>query len=605
LPFNNSINKIFSVVVAVSFMLQGNLACLAADVSNASKPAVPLWQEQAMAVRPSSESATAITPHFGVLQDALPASVKDSDNNASASIKLSTAAGITQPLSRSSNVADDTYIDNEDTALGSADNHTILKSPLLLTSSQAADNPQLLAANQPAEGFVLSGGASVSPDQAPGRIDQLSKRIMLKEIELERFNLNYTHQVAIQGRWKGWRYTGLQEVNSAMGLAGAFISVAYRGARLEDAKSVKPCIQESANYVSMIGSYVGAGAAAMEFGINGIHDMVARHRGYGPAESLRKVSRLKDEIDKMIAERDSMIRVEATLAALAGQTELDRAEGKVLEDMLDESLYEFERFHVGARKVIAFQQTQYILDCSKYIVNSLAYQFSYLSLHDHHRRYNGNAGALFIASGGIYIGAPIVSRMVGASWATLTRQATECALGHSYKASAANLTADLARLDQLAKQTRISNNSERLAARATERMAHYEGHEKTYTNEIRAAEKAKNKAVLTATENIAASIYVGGSKVASGVFFGICGFNHVYNAGSKSIEADRVTNDDLFAASVIAIPATAFSMLDSLRIQVKGEIARHKLAAKGALTEQIVTKRLAQLDALEKSLNSI
>jgi len=553
-------------------MLQANLACLAADSTAAAAAAdqqVVAFPDPALSVVSTAPLIASATPV------STPAAMAETTN-----APAKTSAPSLEPLEATTDDAD--Y----------SNDRSILKSPLLV------------AAGEPASGFVLSGGASISPDQAPDKIDLLTKQILLKEIELERFNLHYTQEVNIQGRWKGWRYGGLQEVNGALVLTGAIISVAYRGARLEDAKAVKPCIQESSNYISMTGAYIGAGAAVMEFGVNAYHDAVARHHGFGPTEAINNVARLKGEIERMMAERDSLIRVEGTSAALSGQTQLDVAEGKVLGDMLNESLAEFERFHVGARRNIAFQQTQYFLDMSKYVLNALGYQFAFLSLHDHHRRFNGNAGALFMTSGGVMIGAPLVSRLFAKGVAELTRSRYEHAVGHGFKGGSSTLEQDLAGLDSIAKSVRISNNSERAADRVTDRFANYEEHQKTYSNEIRERQKNKNKAVLSATQNIGASIYIGGSKVASGVLFGCAGFNHIYNAGSESIEADRVTNDDLFASSVIAIPATAFSMLDTLRIQVKGEIQRKKAKDQGLLVSQITAKRLTQLDAMEARLKA-
>jgi len=557
--------------------MQGSLACIAADGAVANADAASIVQEQAA---PSGDKASSNTPVVVAAASpaALPVVATPADD-----VTIATAAPATDK-------ADAVVATVPGTSSGEENDEkdTILQSPLLL------------AAGQPGEGFVLSGGAQISPDQAPDRIDQLTKQILLKEIEMERFNLHYTQEVARQGRWKGIRYGAFQEVNAGMGLTGAIISTAYRGARLDDPKAVKPCIQESANYIPMIGSYIGAGAAALEFGINGYHDIEARRHGYGPAESIRRVGALKSDIDKLMAERDSLIKVEATSAALSGQTELDQVEGKVLEDLLDQSLQEFERFDVGARRLIAFQQTQFFFDMTKYITNSLGYQFAFLTLHDHHRRYNGNAGALFVTSGALTVFGPIVSRLVGKGVAEMTRSNIHATLGHSYKEQGLTLQADLANLDRLAKQVRISNNSER----AVSREANYGEHERIYTDEIRAAEKAKGKAVLSATQNIGAAAYVGGTKIASGVCFLVVGFNHNFRAGSDSLTADRVTNTNLFAASVIAIPASAFSMLDTMRIQVQAEITRHKQKAKGELQGQLVAHRLAQLDELEKRLKT-
>lgn len=70
------------------------------------------------------------------------------------------------------------------------------------------------------------------------KIDDLTKQILLKEIELQKFNLHYSQEVAKQGRWKGWRYAGLQEINMGTSLAGAITSVVYRGAHIHRAQGV-------------------------------------------------------------------------------------------------------------------------------------------------------------------------------------------------------------------------------------------------------------------------------------------------------------------------------------------------------------------------------
>ena len=65
-----------------------------------------------------------------------------------------------------------------------------------------------------------------------------------------------------------------------------------------------------------------------------------------------------------------------------------------------------------------------------------------------------------------------------------------------------------------------------------------------------------------------------------------------------------VTNANLFAGAVCGVTATTFSMLDTLRIQVQGEINRNKLLAAGMHPKQLITARLAQLDDIERRLNS-
>jgi hypothetical protein len=267
---------------------------------------------------------------------------------------------------------------------------------------------------------------------------------------------------------------------------------------------------------------------------------------------------------------------------------------------MDQSLQEFERFHIGARKTIAFQQMQYFFDFSKYVTNGLGFQFAASSLHLHHRRYNGNAGVMFDVSGMLYVCGPIVSRLWAKGVGEVTESNLERSIGHSYKAQVSTLEADLANLDRLAKQTHVGARAERAIARE----GHYEDHQKTYTDEIRSSEKAKNAAVLTASQNIFGGAFVGGLKIAQGVFFTVVGFNHNFRAGSDSLTADRVTNTNLFAGAVCGVVATSYALLDNTRIMVRGEINRHKLAAKGMLPGELVNLRLKQLDAMEQKLKS-
>jgi hypothetical protein len=124
-----------------------------------------------------------------------------------------------------------------------------------------------------------------------------------------------------------------------------------------------------------------------------------------------------------------------------------------------------------------------------------------------------------------------------------------------------------------------------------------------FTDEVRAAEKKRSSAKLTATQNIGAGLYVGGTKVASGTLFSIAGFNHHYNV--KTVRAGHVTNDLLFTASVIAIPAGAFSMLDTLRIQIMGEIRSHRSRVNGTLPQQLIAVRLKQLDEQESRIKGL
>jgi hypothetical protein len=592
----NSGKKTLSILLCSCFLLQSSVACYAAETATKTDDITTAQTQTDTTdsnsiedtnsegnLAPSDTLALATATTNDQETTTLAALTATNNDQETATLAALTPALDTSPIP---DTAPPATPEEQATQFGNFN----LKGPLSLVS----------AASPNQDGVILSGAASITPDMAPDRLDELTRQILLKEIELQRFNLNYTSNVAVQGRWKSWRYGTLQNINASLGLAGGIYSVAYRGARLDNPLSVKAARQQNANFIPMIGTIIGASAAALEFGINEYHDLVARHKGFSPGKAMKHVQGLKDDIDRLMAERDAITNVAATSPALQGHVEIAKVEGKVLKDIRDQSLQEFSRFHIGARRLIAFQQMQYFLDLAKNTTGALGYEFAYLSLHRHRRVWNGRAGVLFVVCGQLTMYAPILSRAFGKGVAEITKHRIKPIVQDSEAAKVTTLQQDLAELNRLFKQNRIQPDA---IERAAQREGLYGSHEHSFTDEIRAAQKKNAAAKLTATENIGAGLFVGASKTASGILFIIPGFNQNYNA-PKGYRAGRTTNDLLFTAGVVGLPATAFTILDTLRIQVKGELARHKAEAAGTLPSQIIATRMKQLDQMEQQLKA-
>jgi hypothetical protein len=429
-------------------------------------------------------------------------------------------------------------------------------------------------------------------------VELLTREILLKEIALERFNIRYSQNVAKQGRWKGLRYAGLQEANASLGLAGSIIGTQNRGRGLANPSKVNLHTQESANYIPMIGSIIGASAAVIEFSINEYHDFEARAKGFSPGAAKRYVLSLKNDIRNLMSERDALVQIESSAPMLATNTQVDTLEGKILHDMLDQGLLEFQRFHVGARRLLAFQQMQYMFDTSKYVLNALGAEFAYLSLCKHRRIWNGRAGIMWDIAGPLYIAGPVVSRVFGKTVGEMHRLYTR-SLVRDAGANMDSLAQDRANLEQYLATHRDASSD---VSPAFDRSLMYSLREKRFQSEYASAEKSRDKGKLTATQNIGSGALIGGLTLAKGVLFTVPGFKKTYRANTKS--AARVTNNDLFAASILGIPAGTYTILDTLRIQVRSEIDRHRQIKGGTHPTQLLQKRLAELDDMESKLKA-
>jgi hypothetical protein len=191
---------------------------------------------------------------------------------------------------------------------------------------------------------------------------------------------------------------------------------------------------------------------------------------------------------------------------------------------------------------------------------------------------------------------PLVSRYIGKAVAEGHKRYIRGAVQEAEASKVDDLVRDKAHLDNLCAAAQTTED----ASSAITRANIYGDQSKVFQDELQSSSKERNKAKLTATQNIGAGLFVGSCKLASGVLFNVVGGNQNYR--STTNRAGRVTNANLFTGSVINLPATAFSMLDTLRIQVQGEVNRKKLLDVGMYPPQLIHARLAQLDDIERRL---
>ncbi len=168
------------------------------------------------------------------------------------------------------------------------------------------------------------------PSKIANDIDNLTRQIIVKIIELEKFNWHYRIEVAKQGRWAGWRYATLQEANFLTNLGSEIYSIGERTNHFNDPDKISLAKLERCNITSMIGYIIGAAAGALELGITEFHDMQASKKGFSPKAAKLYVLSLKSEIDKLLLEREALLKLEMAAPHLHHLAQEDLIEGKVL-----------------------------------------------------------------------------------------------------------------------------------------------------------------------------------------------------------------------------------------------------------------------------------
>ncbi len=463
-----------------------------------------------------------------------------------------------------------------------------------LGTTPGADNPQTPAINPPSSAPTLIAQGS-DPSPYVNQLENNTKAILLKIIELERYTLKYRSTVAKQGRWKGWRYLLTQETNNSVSMAG-FIVGAYERCRVwhyKDQTSVKKHLNrnvlEAGNVCGFVAQIIGASGSAVEFGINGWHEVETHRKGFSPAAARAKVKGICSDIQNLLAERE---KIEMTMNANCGPTKyaaVSHAEEPVLEDMRDISLGEFKQFHSSARRLYAFQQTLYLTDVARNVLGAFGNRFGWDALRTGDRHNNTRAGVFFVLSGGLTILNPISSRAVGKVVGEYHKHYIKTCTAGSKGADVEKLNADIANLTKIATSPELQNMDLPVL-----RTALYSEHEDGCRKQVALASRELRAGVLTASENLISGTLIGGAKTAGGIMFLICGSRFPHNG--------RITNYYLGTGNIIGLSWTPYAILETLRIQVKREFDLHRLRKKGETPGQIIKARLAKLDALEDHL---
>lgn len=445
-----------------------------------------------------------------------------------------------------------------------------------------------------------SGNDSSGPEQTlaqliepPGtsQIEETTRKILLKEVELERYNLNYRLNVAKQGRYKGWRYFGTQETNALLSMSGYITSTVERGKNFTTFHKLKRHILENGNVLTFIGQIIGASGSAGEFGINAWHDRQESTAGYSPAQGRLKVLGLRHEIDSLLLERASLIGKVASSKANSNYIALANAEENVLRDIEGICLDEFVNFHSRARRLFAFQQSLYLLDIARNTTGALASRFAWDGLRYQNRHFNTTAGIFGEISGGLTILTPLISRGIGKAVGEYHKHYARAVTSGTKSANADALEKDLDQLKLLASDQYLEHADLPLL-----RCALYGEHARGVRKQLALSSREIRAGYLEAAENVAAGGLIGSTRVAGATLFLVAGI--VYRRST------RHTNIYLGSASICGTVGTAFATLDNIRLQLKSEHDRHKLAKEGLLPEQIIRERLNKLQEIEKVLIS-
>ena len=435
----------------------------------------------------------------------------------------------------------------------------------------------------------------------PGtQINDLTKQILRKEIELDRLNTVFRQKTTLTSCWRQRRMFAYGEGNACMTETGLLLQLPTQyqlaSEKMHNGQKAKPRTRPSqrSNIVSgirmaLIANSYGAGGDLIELGLNYINYCRLIKQGFTPGAYRLKVRQLRSEIDKLIEQRC------VALSAVSGFSQEDKVtceqESKLLSDLRDLSLLEYVDYHAGCKRFWLVQNAAYLNDLVKNCVGGAG---NIVSLDANHLRrpyMYGASGLLILISGVIILTTPLVGRVTGNISGLTARRIVKQESLDLHNMSIETYREDYQKFLALHKSNRGSTF---YVAAAQNRLPLYEDQEKIMLMRKQFLQNEKKQAHGTFVENIIFAGIVGPTKMANGTLIMIAGWQYPHN----SYYSRR-----LFAAATTAyVPGAAFSILETTRLWAVFERNNWKLRNSDMLPSNQLNSRLRMLDNMNSVL---
>lgn len=207
--------------------------------------------------------------------------------------------------------------------------------------------------------FVLpTATLALPPESEEKEIDALTNQILRKEIDLERYYLQYRVYGTKEPKTRRLRYYALQTASAATGLASqiGFTQIFYRQRRNLDLDQNRAT--KNAFKTGIVSICLDGGSSMIELTSNSLLALKNIKEKKSPGAAVKEViGRVKD-IDALRAQRDALVQKfpESDLARVY------RAEGRVLKCFRDWCLSEFADVYADVKALQASYNVYYVMD---------------------------------------------------------------------------------------------------------------------------------------------------------------------------------------------------------------------------------------------------
>lgn len=433
-----------------------------------------------------------------------------------------------------------------------------------------------------------SPSSALTADSFSREYTVLTKQILQRGIELERFSLKYRLEAAKQPKFRRLRYFLSQETGAAGGLAFEITGVDQFGKGRRRPLQINQRALENALTTTMTTSIVAASGSGLELSSNFLLSLKNRKNGYDPKAANKFVAQKLKGIDDLLSQRDAVVNAHSGSPAY----EYAIAEGKVLRAMRNSFINEYTQFSIDTRSYLAFQNLFYLLNTSYNIVGATAAGIAHKAVKE--PELNGPANILFIVSGGLAMVSPVLSTGYARWMKHHARKAIEKELNEKPQFYPGLLEQECKKLQAVVPET---GGTLIPSLPVTERLGLYSQSSELFQKQLANETKIMRKLEKVALQTSELGPLIGGCLMTQGIL-GTVGYYKYTVQPRKQI-------GKYYGGAIVGTVGTSAAVVGNAAWLLASYSYERSLAKKKQLPRQLIQERLDHLADLEKIVASI
>ncbi len=420
-------------------------------------------------------------------------------------------------------------------------------------------------------------------------INDLTKEILLIEIEIQKSNTIFRLESTRQPKLRAWRQFAYSQTNSNMTEAALIgrMALSYPYTKEYSGRPDQRAIQRCAA-TSMVGQLIAASGETFE--------VIANLRDYRKASlKARDPKSYRTRVTSSVKELDALIEKRERLIGSAELSPYDlkilKCESTLLKDMRDLALVQYGHYRSGARRLQFFQNAAYLLSISKNLVGATSNLLNIQASRRGDTNCSGYASLLNLVAGTLVVATPVIGRVSGNLAGLADRRLVSKEFADLQASETSAFMRDRLHYSETLKQNNVPPSSANLEKKLAEIFAAEES--LLLTQEVN-IENERKQAKKTTVENVITGSVVGSSRMAAGIL----GMVGTWKYPDRRWISSRYTA----AACTIYGAGTAFNSLETARVRIAQVRHERKEKERGSMPRQVLQERLAALDAMSQSL---